>query len=372
MVMVTSLLAAGALFIVFFGGLALAPTGRFTRVAGALGAAVGAGAAWTVVVVLARARGWVTTEEAQFHHLYVLGVVGLPIVGMVLLVGSVVRPVKDFRARRAGRLIAFAFVLPALIGFYATNIEPQWLRVDHETVGTGGVTLAVVADVQTDNFGSFEDEVMATTVAEQPDLIVVAGDVTQVPVADYESLADDAATTLGQLDAPGGVFIVSGNTDPSPTSIRDLAQAAGITALDDTVAEVTVDGHQVRLLGLSWPNNLRAGVNAALADFVAGSSEETIDIVLAHSPDVVFNSDIGEGIDLIVTGHTHGGQIQVPFYGPVWNVTEVPREVAAGGLHELRGVPLYVSPGVGVQRGESPKVRFGVRPTVTILDVGVS
>ncbi len=370
MVMVTSLLAAAALFTVFFIGLAIAPKGRVGRTVGALVAAVAAGLAWTAVVVLARARGWVLTEEAQFHHLYVLAVVGLPVVGAVVLVASLMQPVKDRRARVGGRLVALAFIAPAFVGFYATNIEPQWLQVEHLTVGGGGVRVAVVSDVQTDRFGDFENEVMATALAEQPDLIVVPGDITQVPAAQYAELAEGAVDTLDVLDAPGGVFVVSGNTDPSVTSIQEVAEAAGITALTDEVVEVEVDDQRLRILGLSWPNNRRARVGEALSEFAQGSSDDTIDIVLAHSPDVIFNVANGDRIDLIITGHTHGGQIQVPFYGPVWNVTELPREVAAGGLHVVRNVPMYVSPGVGVQRGESPKVRFGVRPTIGILDVG--
>lgn len=368
--MVTSLLAAAALFTVFFAGLAIAPKGRVGRTIGALVAALAAGLAWTAVVVLARARGWVLTEEAQFHHLYVLGVVGLPIVGAVVFMASLIRPVKDRRARIGGRLVALAFIAPALIGFYATNIEPQWLQVEHLTVGGGGVRVAVVSDIQTDRFGDFENAALEAALAEQPDVIVMPGDVTQVPLAEYGALADEAAGALDVLEAPGGVFLVSGNTDPSITSIEEVADAAGITSLSDEVAEVTVDGQRLRLLGLSWPNNRRAAVVDALAEFAQGSSEDTIDIVLAHSPDVIFNVANGDGIDLIITGHTHGGQIQLPFYGPVWNVTELPREVAAGGLHEVRDVPVYVSPGIGVQRGESPKVRFGVRPTIGILDVG--
>ena len=263
-----------------------------------------------------------------------------------------------------------AFIVPAFIGLYATNIEPNWLRVDRATVGAGGVRVAVVADVQTDAFGQYEREVMNAAVAEQPDLILVAGDLTQVPASRYAEVEDEAAATLGLLEAPGGVFVVSGNTDPSATAIAEVSEAAGAVALDDSVVTVDVDGHEVRILGLSWPNNRRRAVIDALVEFADGSSPDTIDIVVAHSPDVVFNGIDAAAIDLVVTGHTHGGQISVPFYGPIWNVTELPREVAAGGLHEVRGVPLYVSTGIGVNRGESPKVRFGVRPSIGILDVG--
>lgn len=369
-VMVTSLLAAAALFVVFFGVLAIAPKGRTGRVIGSFGAAAMAGLAWTGVVVVARALGWVRTEEAQFHHLYVLGAVGLPTVGLVIVVASLARPVKDRRARIGGRVVAGLFIVPAFVGLYATNIEPQWLRVDRGVVGDGAVSVAVVADIQTDEFGDYERRVMETTTAQEPDLVLFAGDLTQVEIHEYGTLVDDASQTLSLLSAPGGVFAVSGNTDPSAGSIDDVADRAGISALDDDVVEIDIAGTRVRLLGLSWPNNRRATVTEALASFSAGSSADTVDIVLAHSPDVVFNLSEDADIDLVVTGHTHGGQIQVPFYGPIWNVTELPREIAAGGLHEFRGVPLYVSTGVGVNRGESPKVRFGARPSIGLLDVG--
>ena len=401
MVMFVSLSAAVALLVVFFGGLALSPKTRPGRVAGALLSALLAGAAWTTVVIAARGLGWVQTEEAQFHHLYVLGSVGLPLVGAAILVASMVRPVADRRARWLGRATAAVFLVPAVVGVYATNVEPNWLRVDRVAlpnptlpnptlpnptlpnpalsngavstqVGEDGLRIAVIADVQTDGFGEFERDAVAAVMADSPDVILLAGDFTQVAPQDYGALVPGAANVLSGLDAEAGVYAISGNTDPSAASVADLGQRSGFEALDDEIVEFEVRGQRVRLLGLSWPNSRRAQVFQSLAEFTDGSSEETIDIVLAHSPDVVSAISSPEAIDLVVTGHTHGGQISIPFFGPIWNVTELPREVSAGGLHSVRGTPLYVSTGVGVQRGESPKVRFGVRPSVGILEFGAA
>ena len=74
-----------------------------------------------------------------------------------------------------------------------------------------------------------------------------------------------------------------------------------------------------------------------------------------------------QDVDLVVAGHTHGGQINLPLVGPLWNVTELPRVIAGGGLHEYRDTLLYVSNGIGVDRLEAPKIRFGTRPSVGIL-----
>jgi uncharacterized protein len=68
-----------------------------------------------------------------------------------------------------------------------------------------------------------------------------------------------------------------------------------------------------------------------------------------------------------VAGHTHGGQVQLPIVGPPSIASRVPREVGAGGLHELDGRRIYVSRGVGVERGQAPLLRFGAVPEVSLI-----
>ncbi len=72
-------------------------------------------------------------------------------------------------------------------------------------------------------------------------------------------------------------------------------------------------------------------------------------------------------MDLTVAGHTHGGQVVVPGLGPLLTLSDVPRDVARGGLHEVDGNPVYVSPGVGLERGRAPQVRLFNRPAVAVL-----
>ncbi len=328
--------------------------------------------AWLGVIVMSWFVGWSGSSEALFHHGYVMGVVGVPVVGVVLwctTMGSGIGagPVG------ARRLLAVVCVLPAAVGIYATHIEPEWLRVDHVVIGDVGdavpLRIGVIADIQTDAFGRYEDEVIEAMTAEEPDIVFVAGDITQVAPGEYRAVERSEAKALAGLRAPSGVLVISGNTDPSASSVDALAVEAGLTPLNDAVTEFVIDDRRVRVLGIGWPNNRRARVNELLDDFVRTARPDVVDIVLAHSPDVVLNMRSAAGVDLVVSGHTHGGQIRLPIYGPIWNVTELPDEVAAGGLHVVDGVPLYVSTGVGVQRGDSPKVRFGVRPSIGLIEV---
>jgi predicted MPP superfamily phosphohydrolase len=92
-------------------------------------------------------------------------------------------------------------------------------------------------------------------------------------------------------------------------------------------------------------------------------------IVISHSPDFVDAMPVG--VDLVLAGHTHGGQVVMPFFGPVVTASRLPR-LFAGGLHDFRGTPLHVSRGVGMERGFSPPVRFLCPPEICVLDLRLS
>jgi predicted MPP superfamily phosphohydrolase len=76
-------------------------------------------------------------------------------------------------------------------------------------------------------------------------------------------------------------------------------------------------------------------------------------------------------VDLVLAGHTHGGQFVLPFFGPPVTASRLPR-LFAGGLHDFRGTPLHVSRGVGMERGFSPPVRFLCPPEICVVDLRLS
>jgi predicted MPP superfamily phosphohydrolase len=82
---------------------------------------------------------------------------------------------------------------------------------------------------------------------------------------------------------------------------------------------------------------------------------------------VVLRLKPSSNVDLTIAGHTHGGQIALPLLGPVFTSTRLPRSVAAGGLHDVAGNPIFVSTGVGVARMDAPQVRLLTRPAVGLV-----
>lgn len=110
-----------------------------------------------------------------------------------------------------------------------------------------------------------------------------------------------------------------------------------------------------------------ARATAVVCDLETRPGVDDVRILLAHRPDAVYDLPSGARTDLVVTGHTHGGQVAIPGFGPLMTLTGVPRAVAAGGVHELDGRRLFVGRGVGVERRQAPQIRLFVRPQVAVL-----
>jgi hypothetical protein len=95
---------------------------------------------------------------------------------------------------------------------------------------------------------------------------------------------------------------------------------------------------------------------------------EGFHVVFAHAPDFSLSADVGG--DLLIAGHTHGGQVQLPLIGPLITFSHVSRRAAAGGITDLGGGrQLLVSRGIGMERGSAPRLRFLCPPEIVVVDL---
>ena len=360
-------LAAVGIALVAVAGAAVVRRGR--PVGGAelavAGVAVAGGAALGLVGVLV-----VTAALSSFalaHLLYLVLVVTVPMVG----VGLAALAWRRGAARWVWGVVVAALV-PAALGVYATHVEPYRLTVDRAVLavdparaGDDQVRIAVLADLQTSGVGDHERRAVDEVMASHPDVILLPGDLFQGDMSDGDR--DDMRRLLGRLQAPHGVWFVRGDSDGGDGGTADrILDGLDIEVLVDEVVHVPVGDRTLRLGGTSLQFGLD-GPQRVRDELETTPDDGPITLLVGHRPDNVLLLPSGSRVDLTVAGHTHGGQIVVPGIGPLVTLSEVPRDVARGGLHTVAGNPIYVSPGVGMERGHAPQVRFLSRPTVAVL-----
>jgi predicted MPP superfamily phosphohydrolase len=257
---------------------------------------------------------------------------------------------------------------------YATRVEPHWLELTHHDVRIHGLapSFAGLRVVQMSDFHcsrhvtpDYLNEAIDLAHAQLPDLAVLTGDFVHKGFKYIERMA----RVLGKLKAPHGVFAVLGNHD---FSVRNALGFRRHRDLNVVIADA-LTGHGIRvlrnetvrlergadLLHLTGVDDLWSRV-CDLDRAFAGVCPSIPRVVLAHNPCTV-DRLAQHRCDLMLSGHTHGGQINLPGLG---RITLGPngRRYAAG-MYRRGDTQLYVNKGVGF----GFRVRYGVRPEVALF-----
>jgi len=249
----------------------------------------------------------------------------------------------------AAALAALAVVVDAFF------IEPYRIEVTHQTLPapiTAPLRIGLISDVHTRAFGRRERKLLALLDAERPDVILIAGD-TVGRVVDYS----DVAYFLQHLRAPLGVWIVRGNWElPVPPSIRNehaFYAAVGAHFLLNEAKPIRPD---IWLIGLDDPATGTPHADPAIETIPSG----VFTIALFHAP--AYFDHIAGRVNLALAGHTHGGQIRIPYVPVFW----LPRGSAGflQGWYSERGSRMYVTRGIGTS---TIWARFLCRPEITIM-----
>lgn len=299
------------------------------------------------------------------HVAYLVCVIGLPLTGAVVLAFG--RPIPA--AITALCLVSFA-AIP--IGVYATYFEPFWLRVDEATLAVNDIDddirIGVFSDLETTSIGSYENGALDRLIALEPDIVMIPGDLHSLDPDRLDEWSSPFTELMQRLvDAVPNVLLVSGHSD-TVSDLQRITRGTGARVLNNEIVTLELNGNVVHVAGISLHDDRYDPAARQVAKRIAGHDLPGVRVLLAHEPDAIRLLE-GGTVDLLVSGHTHGGQVSIPFFGPPITASRVPRHVAAGGLHELNGTPVYVSTGVGRERGNAPQLRFGVRPSIGIIDL---
>jgi len=192
--------------------------------------------------------------------------------------------------------------------------------------------------------------------ARSPDLAVVTGDM----VTSGTEYHEDVAAVVAELRARAGVFVCMGNHDyfGEGEPLISMLRARGVGVLRNEGVVVDHRGARLWLAGIDDTWTRRDDLAAALRDRPAGAAT----VLLAHDP-VRFDPSAEAGVELVLSGHTHGGQIAVPFFYRALGLANLAHRYRLGFYRRGRST-LYVHPGLGTT---GPPLRLGVAPEVTVL-----
>ncbi|OGL97532.1 hypothetical protein A2332_00325 [Candidatus Uhrbacteria bacterium RIFOXYB2_FULL_41_18] len=272
---------------------------------------------------------------------------------------------KEVTQKRIRACLGILFFFSWLVIFYGSFVEPKFLRVTEEKIflsqePTQTIDLLVIGDFHVGPYrkSAWIEKVVQEANTLSPDVIVLVGDY----IYNHSSQMKEN-NALALLEAPLGVHAITGNhdyIDQHLEMIVDFLQQAGIQVLENTSVNLSLNDKNVTLAGMSdlW-------FDGDLEETLEGVTPEETVILLSHNPDVVLDLQYKQ-VDLVISGHTHGGQIRLPWIGSVAKIPDLLGRTYDLGLFDYKGLPLFITGGVGET---GPRARLFNPPEMNLLHV---
>jgi len=277
------------------------------------------------------------------------------------------RPDKQSSRRRFLKRLGLVGVGAAgLAAADAFLIEPRWIAVERLTVPVHGLApafdgfrLVLIADTHCGPWTrpTFVRKVVRLANGQEPDVALLLGDYCHR----HPRHIGPGVEPFAELRSEHGSFGVLGNHDhwQGAEASRLALKRAGVTEL--TNASITVARGNGRL-AIGGVDDLWEGIQDPIKAFI-GVAASTPRILMSHNPDYAEELPPALRVDLMVSGHTHGGQVHVPLFGAPMLPSRFGQKYRAGLVRGPR-CPVYVTRGLGTI---SPPVRFLCRPELTVL-----
>ena len=232
-----------------------------------------------------------------------------------------------------------------------------------------GYRIAQVSDLHNAEFGGGNQRLLDMLREAEPDMIAITGDL-------IDSRKTNIAVALAFAEEAVRIapcYYVSGNHEARVPEYRELKaglEAAGVTVLDDARVEIEISGKSITIIGVNDPSFLADYLtsDAAVMDrklSELSSEDASFTILLSHRPEL-FDTPAAHDMDLVLTGHAHGGQFRLPLIGGLIAPNQGLFPKYDDGLYSEGNTNMIVSRGLG---NSIIPFRFNNRPEVVLIEL---
>ena len=273
---------------------------------------------------------------------------------------------KHKKTAAVAALILICLGIWTLWGNTALEINEYKIVSDRIPRSFSGFRIAQVSDLHNAQFGNGNSELLALLTEAVPDIIVITGDMIDSRRTDV-AVAVDFARQAVRI-AP--VYYVSGNHEARVPEYADLKAGlldAGVTLLEDQKVRLTREGEYITLMGIDDPSHYFGEAGSVARQAIEGLQEpaDGYTVLLSHRPEL-FGLYADAGVDLVFSGHAHGGQFRLPLVGGLVAPGQgiFPRYDA--GRFTEGNTAMLVSRGLG---NSIIPIRFNNRPELVVAEL---
>ena len=267
--------------------------------------------------------------------------------------------------------VLLTLVIWTVWGNTALMVNTTIVSSDRIPAGFSGYRIAQVSDLHNAEFGTGNIKLLQIISENAPDIIVITGDLVDMNHTNIDVALDFAKNAI-QI-AP--VYYVNGNHEAGLSQydkLKEGLKAVGVIVLEDKTVQLEHNGGTLMLIGLSDPNftighdvfdEVPAMVSTKLNSLI--SNEGSYTILLSHRPEL-FETYVSCGVDLVLSGHAHGGQFRLPLIGGLVAPNQGFFPKYDAGLYTDGGTNMIVSRGIG---NSIIPIRFNNRPEVVLVEL---
>lgn len=266
--------------------------------------------------------------------------------------------------------ILFALIAWIIWGNTALELNTYTISSSKLPQSFDGYRIAHVSDLHNAEMGKNNEKLLTMLRDADPDMIAITGDLVDSRNTDIEV----ALQFVREAVKIAPCYYVTGNHEARISEydeLKEAMEAAGVTVLEDEQTEISLTGEFIRLIGVNDPSyqtdylfgDAKTVMNTKLEEL--HTEQDRFTILLSHRPEL-FETYADHDLDLVLSGHAHGGQFRLPFVGGLVAPNQGFFPEYDAGLYSMNHTNMIVSRGIG---NSILPFRFNNRPEVIIIEL---